>query len=143
MSNILSKTLKSQLCGSLLVFVLQLACNEFHGALTRWTRNWHHYFCHSFHHICCDVGWPTLPLGPSLACLPLIVHGVCLDNWHNRHWLLRDWSYFSLHLLCCPCCSSVATLLSKECDMLLVPSTRKIRLITSTQPEYHCQIEVH
>ena len=31
-SNILSKTLKSELCGSLLVFVLQLACNAFHGA---------------------------------------------------------------------------------------------------------------
>ena len=46
-SNILSKTLKSQLCGSLLVFGLQLACNTFHGALSRWTRNGHHYFCHS------------------------------------------------------------------------------------------------
>ena len=69
-SNILSKTLKSQLCGTLLVFVLQLACNAFHGALSRWTRNWHHYLCHSLHHICCDGGgplylwdqlWPAFP----------------------------------------------------------------------------------
>ena len=37
--NVLSKTLKSQFCGSLLDFVLQLACNAFHGALSRWIRN--------------------------------------------------------------------------------------------------------
>ena len=36
------------------MFVLQLACNAFHGSISRWTRNWHHYFCHSLHHICCD-----------------------------------------------------------------------------------------
>ena len=38
-SNVLSKTLKSQLCGSPLGFVLQLACNAFHGARSRWIRN--------------------------------------------------------------------------------------------------------
>ena len=72
-STILSKTLKSQLCGSLLLFVLQLACNAFHGALTRWTRNWHHYFCHSLHHICCDGGGPLCLWGPLWPAFPYVV----------------------------------------------------------------------
>ena len=70
MSNILSKTLKSQLCGSLLVFELQLACNAFHGVLSRWTRNWHHFFCHSLHHICCDGGGPLYLWGPLWPAFP-------------------------------------------------------------------------
>ena len=39
-----------------LVFLLQLACNAFNGALSRWTRNWHHYFCPIFHHIFAVMG---------------------------------------------------------------------------------------
>ena len=35
----INKTLKSQLCSSSLAFALQLACNAFHGALSRWIRN--------------------------------------------------------------------------------------------------------
>ena len=61
--------------------MLQLACNAFHGALSRWTRNWHNYFCHSLHHICCDGGGPLYLWGPLWAAFPY-------------HWNLVPFSLF-------------------------------------------------
>ena len=58
---------------------LIVCCNAFYGSLSRWIRNWHHYFCHIIHQISCDGGGPLyLRAHFVLPTLPVKVHDAAL-----------------------------------------------------------------